>query len=684
MSDSSKSSDKKELWKSINDYNNDPDMLQLKHDEFLNGVTDKFDSEKLSGMSRRKFLAVLSASAALTATACTDYHDKGEIIPYNKRPEEVFPGVANYYASTCNGCNQACGILIKTREGKPIKIDGNPDHPINKGKICAKGQASILNLYDPERLRAPLSFRKEISWNRADEEVITALNNAVTNGKEIAIVVESIVSPTTKKVLDDFVAKYPTTKIFSHSLVNDEQRKKAWLECYGNEEIPSIKFEQANIILALDADFLGNEGSYIENMRKYVAKREVVGKTDFNRLYVAEGRMSATGMMADYRLRISPDQQLVFVNSLINEFIKTGALISVDPVIKTKVANHSLAQFDNHEKISHLIKDLFDNRGSAIVYAGDTLSKAVHVAVNYLNELLGNTLLYDYSSTIKSLVNQSTGEEISQLVDSMNNEKVAVVIHFDSNPVYSLPEDYGYRSALKKVSTVISSTEAENESSVEGNYTLPINHPFESWGDAYVRSGVYTLQQPVISPIFNSRQKESILLTWISGETNSYKEDMYHQYLLNNFNSTIYTKKNTYSDPKTFWYSALHDGVVLFDEVSKSAKYNSDSFAKSKEVDSSKGYTIHLTGSFFIGDGKFANNGWLQETPHPVSKVTWDNYASISPKLAKQFDVEMNDVIEVSVNNNKMILPVLVQPGVDDRTINIELGYGRLIVGDVG
>ena len=186
--DSQKPSEKKELWKSINDYNNDPEVLKFKHDEFMDGVTEKFDSEKLSGISRRKFLAVLSASAALTAIACTDYHDKGEIIPYNKRPEDVLPGVANFYASTCNGCGQSCGILIKTREGRPIKVDGNPDHPVNQGKICAKGQASILGLYDPERLHEPLKLRSEISWKKADQEIIAELSEARNNGKEIAII----------------------------------------------------------------------------------------------------------------------------------------------------------------------------------------------------------------------------------------------------------------------------------------------------------------------------------------------------------------------------------------------------------------------------------------------------------------------------------------------------------------
>ncbi|MFA7228983.1 MAG: TAT-variant-translocated molybdopterin oxidoreductase, partial [Melioribacteraceae bacterium] len=447
MSDSSNTPENKEKWKSLQDYKNDPEIVKLKQNEFLDNVTEEFTPSSLSGISRRKFLALLAASSALTATACTDYHDKGEIIPYNKRPEEVLPGVANYYASTCSGCGLACGILIKTREGRPVKVDGNPDHPVNKGKICAKGQADILSLYDPERLRQPMKFRKEISWKRADEEITGLLKEAQDDGKEIVVITGAVNSPTTKKVLDDFAAKFPNSKVYSHSLINDDARREAWLQCYGSRDYPSINFESANVILALDSDFLGNEGSYIENMRKYAAKREVVGKTDFNRLYVAEGRMSATGMMADYRMRISPDRQLEFIYGLISELRKINPSGPTDQPVVSGIPGGSITEFGEKEKISHLLKDLIDNRGTSIIYAGDTLSKEVHIAVNLLNEILGNTKLYDYSSVSKSLVRQSSASEISKLVESMNKGNVGVVIHFDSNPVYTLPSDHGYQAA---------------------------------------------------------------------------------------------------------------------------------------------------------------------------------------------------------------------------------------------
>ena len=685
MSDFPKSSNK--LWKSLKDYNEDPKILKAKSNEFMEGVTEDFDSSKLSGLSRRKFLALLSASAALTATACTNYRDKGEIIPYNKRPEEVMPGIANYYASTCNGCSQSCGILIKTREGRPIKIDGNPDHPTNKGKICAKGQASILNLYDPERLTDPLALRKKTDWKSVDANVISALNDAQSSGKEISIVTGAITSPTTKKVLNDFTVKYSNSKIYSYSLINDQQRRNAWMDSYGTDEYPSIKWKDANVILAIDADFLGSEGSYIENMREFTQRRETNGKTDFNRLYSAEGRMSVTGMLADYRLRISPDSQYEFVMALINELSGRGSAIALDVNSKAKFGKYSLAKFESligKDKLHHLVNDLNSSRGKSIVYAGETLPKEVHIAVNFLNEVLGNTSLYDYANSFKSLVKYSSAEEISQLVDSMKNGKVEVVIHFDSNPVFTLPDDFGYASALKNVKLTASLTESENESSVAGNYSLPINNQLESWGDAYVRGGVYSLQQPVILPIFNTRQKEAILLTWIAGSSSVFNEDIYHNYLMNSFNADIYSMMNTFADAKTFWYSALNDGVVSLPEKVQAVKFNFSSFNSLNDLISSKDFVIHLHDNYFIGDGRYANNGWLQEIPHPVSKVTWDNYAAVSPSTAKSLNVESNDLIQIKVGDRSLTLPAFIQPGVADNLISIELGYGRTVIGEVG
>ena len=310
-------------WRSLRELHDSGSLTDLKAHEFMSGVTDEFSLSELSTMSRKQFLALLTASAAFAAAGCTNYRDKGEIVPYAKKPEEVTPGVANFYASTCAGCAQSCGILIKTREGRPIKIDGNPDHPINQGKTCAKGQASILNLYDPNRLRKPargssVATLSDLSWKQADMEIREHLEACSASGKTVALITHRIASPSAQKVLADFVGKFPTTRVYAYDLFDDENRRRAWQRCYGQSEIPVIVWEKAEVILALESDFLGTEGSTIEQIRKFAGARDIMKSNGFNRLYCVEGAMSLTGANADYRLRLRPDRQEQFLGALID------------------------------------------------------------------------------------------------------------------------------------------------------------------------------------------------------------------------------------------------------------------------------------------------------------------------------------------------------------------------------
>ena len=384
---------------------NDPKVLEAKHHEFMEGATDDFDPSVLSSISRRKFLALLGASAALAGTACTDYRDKGEIVPYNNKPEEITVGKPNYYASTCTACANSCGILIKTREGRPIKVDGNPDHPINKGKICAKGQANILNLYDPERLKKPLkktglSFN-ELSWKEVDNDVLAALTFA--GSKEIAIVTHSITSPTTFKVIEEFKNKFPGTKVYSYDLFNSAIKNLAWKKTFGSGEYPLVKWNEAKIILSLESDFLGTEGNRVETARLFAEGRDVDTK-NFNKLYCVDSSLTITGNNADYRLRLRPEAQFEFVMSLMNELGSKGALN-----LSINTSGYSLNAFASkyHLKkkvLDQLVSDLASNKGKAIVDAGNSLAENVHIAVNLLNEALGNAAMFRNDSSTNTFV----------------------------------------------------------------------------------------------------------------------------------------------------------------------------------------------------------------------------------------------------------------------------------------
>lgn len=687
-------------WRSFKELYNDPEFAKAREDEFAEGASENFDIKKLSVLSRRKFLALLSASAALAAAGCANYRDKGEIVPYNKKPEEIVLGIPNYYASTCTGCNNACGILVKAREGRPIKIDGNTEHPVSKGKICAKGQASILNLYDPGRLKEPVysGDRKNhtpISWQNADEKIITELKNAVTAGKEIALVTHKVISPSYKKVLDDFIAAYPAAKFYSYEYINYETRNSAWNKCYpsaGNKSFPVLKWNEAKIILSLESDFLGNEGNVIEQTRLYSSSRDLVNGKDLNRLYSVEGAATLTGFNSDYRIRLRTDAIEEFVMCLLNEFVAKRKIsgFSIDSKVTSQLQKYSLDDFVKKYSLSKdvielLVSDLAKNPGSSLVYAGDKLPESTHIAVNLLNEVLGNTKLYSQDSANIDLMPLSSKADLDNLVSDMHSGKVAVLIHLGTNPVYHLSSDYNYSEVVTKVPLVISMEELLNDTSDYSHYNLALNNMLESWGDYKTRTGFYSTQQPLIAPLYNTRQKEAILLTWIKGSKDAYKDTIYHEYLMANWEKTVYPSFNSAVDFKKFWYTALHDGVALVNEKQAPAgNFSSEAFANSAKMTAGSDFVLLLQENHNLGDGRFANNGWLQELPNPVSKVVWDNYAAFSVQTATELGINNDDKVEISVDGRKAELPVFIQPGLADKVVEVQLGYGRTKAGEIG
>ncbi len=685
------SDENKKYWKSLDSLNNPSSTQESIKNEFQDGVTDEFNISSMEGLSRRKFIGFLTDSTAIAATACSDYHDQKEIVPYTNRPEGVLPGKPNYYASTCNGCAEACGILIKTREGRPIKVDGNDEHPINKGKICATGQSSIYNLYDPSRLQKPLKGKGNTNWAVADEAIIKKLDTLSKDGNKIVVLTNSINSPTEKKMLEEFKQRFSTAEVHAFDLFNNCNRKFAWYKSYGNADVPAIKWNEADVILSLEGDFLGKEGNFVESTRLFSSKRDFQNPDNFNRLYVVEAGMSLTGSNSDYRMRLKPEAQYDFVMALLNEVInkKGASSIVVDSGLKTKLSKFPLDKVASKNgldsiKLSYLVEDLIKAKGKSIVYVGDSLPSDVHIAVNLLNEVLGNSSLYNYESANVNTGKQLHFPQIEELIASYNNGEVGAVIHYDVNPSFHLPKSLNYDEALSKVGFVVSLVDSVNESTKHDTYTLPINHAFESWGDAHARKNVYSLRQPVIAPLFNTRQKEAILLTWILGSPKTYNESMYHDYLMESCRENVFAQKKLSVDFTSFWNAALHDGYVNLKSNSSRKPFNVSAVNISGSPKDHSGFSVMLAKDYFIGDGRFANNGWLQEIPHPISKVAWDNYAAIAPKTAGEMNLQNGDMIKVTVGNNTVELPVMLQPGVANKTVVVELGYGRTVISDVG
>ncbi|MBK8552869.1 MAG: TAT-variant-translocated molybdopterin oxidoreductase [Ignavibacteria bacterium] len=689
-------------WQSFRDLYNDPDFINEKRKEFAPGALDRPDENSISKLSRRKFLALLSASAAVAASGCSNFREKGEFIPYNKKPEEVTLGNPTYYASTCTGCSSACGILIKTMEGRPIKVDGNPDHPVSKGKVCAIAQASVMSLYDPERLKNPVervnkTSPKEVSWAEIDDKIIGEIKKAASGNKEIAIVTHTINSPSRKKLLDEFKTTYPSAKVYSYELFNESARNSAWEKCYGSKVYPLIKWNDAKVILSLESDFLGTEGNKVETSRLYTENRDAFNGKEFNRLYAVEGNTTVTGMNADYRMILRTDAIEEFVMCLLNEFVskqRVSAFAS-DSGISSKLSGNNLGAFAEKNNLSkqvidHLVSDLKKNMGSSYISAGSMLPESTHIAVNLLNEVLGNTKLYVTNVSNVELIPLSTKAELESLVSGIRSGNTSVVIHFDSNPVYHLPTDSGYAEAIKNVPLVITITESENESAEVSNYVLPVNSMFESWGDFQTRNNFASLQQPVIAPLYNTRQKEEILLTWIKGTKDAFNNDIYHQYVMDNWKGTVLSKFTSEADFKKAWYGGLNDGVVSVSPVSAAGETSAVTFkpesftTNNSKLTQSSDYVVILTKSSSLGDGRYANNGWLQELPKSVSRVAWDNFAAISVQTSKALDLKQDDIIKITTSGGSLDIPVFVQPGIAEGVVAVELGYGRSVCGIVG
>ncbi|ROL57776.1 4Fe-4S dicluster domain-containing protein [Bacteroidetes/Chlorobi group bacterium Naka2016] len=684
----------RKYWKSVEELKFPAKSQMLKQTEFPSDIKEEFDPNKLKGLSRRKFLAISAATVAVATTACKNYRDKGAIVPYNQKPENVLPGKANYYSSTCTGCANHCGILIKTREGRPIKVDGNPDHPGNKGKICATGQAAILNLYDPERYKKSYVRRnntlQEVGFTAVYSDLIRAVTEASSHGKEISIISKPIFSPSFAKILNEFQQKYPTTKIYTYEFLEPYAKEKAWEELYPNTPMLEVDFSKAKVILSIESNFLATEGSFIKNIREFVANRNVDNAKEFNRFYAIESDFTLTGANADYRIPLNPSQFTTFLASLINEIVSkhSGKLVNTSvPVSKlnAKFSGFNLEDFarQNGIKFSSLqsiVSDLLENQGKSAVVTGDSVPYEVHYLGFLLNEILGNTKCYRIAP--KPVLPNNRVVDFVALSEKMKSGQVGLVINLDCNPVFHFSKDIDLANAFSKVSYVFTMAESQNETAEHSTHILPISHNFESWGDFYNGWGLYSLAQPVIEPLYETYQKESIILSLVDGKM---IYDNYHKYLQNFWQNEIYPKSNSGVAFEQFWFSVLHDGVFKLEQIEPQPLVcNYQSLDKIAINPQETSWTLIVKKPYFIGDGRFANNPWLLELPHPITKVTWDNYLAISETEAKSLALNSGDFVEVQADGKKLEAPVFIVPGIATKTLAIEAGFGRKVTGAIG
>lgn len=613
--------------------------------------------------SRRDFLKLFGFSVASAAVAASCEQPVRKAIPYLIRPEEITPGVSNYYASTYFDGQEYCSILVKVRDGRPIKIEGNELSSITRGGTSARIQASVLSLYDDSRYKAPTIDGKEVSWDTIDSEIQTKLGELNSAGEKIVLVTPSIISPSTQKVINDFLSAFPGSKHLSYDSMSASGITRANLLSFGKESVPSYRFDRAEIIVSFGADFLGTWLSPVEFAKQYSGARSLTeGQNNISRHIQFESYLSLTGSNADERIPIKPSQEKVILANLLNE-------------IGQSYGHQKVASPPSPIEVSKYAKELIRHQGKALVISGSN-DHEIQVLVNAINLRLGsygNTV--DLDDPLPHY--QGNDQEMHQFAESLSKGEVGGVIFFDVNPVYDYPDSVKLQEGLGKCSTVISLATQKNETTEISKYICPDHHYLESWNDSKIRNYKYSLTQPTIHPIFNTRQAQESLLIWSGSSTT------YHDFIKDNWRKSIFPGSGL-SDFFSFWTNCLKDGVYEKEKSSAQSVFSITANLINQVCKAFPSENALLELSLYekvgIGNGKHANNPWLQEMPDPITKATWDNYLCIAPHDAKVKGWRTGDIVSL---NNRISIPVLVQPGQAKGTVSAALGYGRKQAGKV-
>jgi molybdopterin-containing oxidoreductase family iron-sulfur binding subunit len=658
---------KPEFWKGLEELNATPEFNKNRFREFPDKLpTDKIlkDADLELTSTRRDFLKFMGFGiTAATLAACTKQPVR-KAVPYLFKPTDVDASVANYYATTCGGCSTGCSLLVKTKEGRPIKVEGNSLSPINKGAVCAVGQGSVLNLYDISRLQKAYSVKNEtfIEWKDLDKKVIDSIKKAQAEGKQIVILSNTVNSPSIKAVIAELSNKYGAKHV-QYDAVSYSAINKAHEKAFGKYIIPAYRFNKAKLVVAINADFLGTWLSPVEFTKQYSEKRRPENADEFIYHVQFETNLTITGSKADLRAVISPSQTGQLLQKLYNLIASATGNAPVGSTPNLELAGNS---------IKHTAEQLLKNKGESLVVASSNNPKH-QMLVAGINQMLGN-----YGKTLDitnySLQKQGNDEQMSTLVADMNAGSVGVLVSMGVNPAYSYPGDKFAKGAAK-VGTFVSISDRVDETSKLAHYIATESHFLESWGDMNPYANVLTLSQPTITPIFQTRSALESLLAFAEIDQNA------HDFIKSTWEKAAYPLQNEASNYADFWNKSVHDGIFVVPETtnSENISFNADmSEVGSMETTDANAIELYLYEKVAIREGGAnTNNPWLIEMPDPISKVSWDNYASISPKLGKEKGLDNEDLIEITSNGVTLTLPVLLQPGQKHNTVAIAYGYGR-------
>ena len=639
-------------WRSLGELDQSPESRKFLEREFSEGA-----SELPEGISRREMITLLGASLSLAGLSGCIRRPVEQIVPWVTAPEDMVPGVPRYYATTMPFGRSAYGLIVETHEGRPTKIEGNPSHPATLGASSSRIQASVLGLYDPDRshtLRLKGDPKTWADFVTAWAELSKA--HAGDGGAGLAVLSESFSSPTLARLATEFRTRYPRATWATYEAVSDENRLAGLRSVVGRDVDLMLRIDQASVILALDADPLLTDSEMVRHTRGFAAGRRAgVSGGAMNRLYAVEGVFSLTGAMADHRLRLESRQIGPFLAAL-------AARLGTPAAGAASTA--TVPGVDAHW-IDALAKDLLANRGKGLIIAGDRQPAAVHAAVCALNTSLGNTgkTVSYYETRDAALPSVSS---LTSLVSAMNAGTVQTLVVLGGNPVFDAPADLDFAAAMAKVPHSIVLGHSVDETSSKAEWHVPRAHYLESWGDARAVGGMLSVVQPLILPLFGGRTAVEVL-GLIVGDKERPGYDIVRDTWRPILGEADFDKK---------WNRVLHDGVHAGSELTEivpAAKAGGLAELAGAAAAASD-LEIVFVPSASLHDGRFANDGWLQELPDPLTKLTWDNPALVSPKTAETLGLESEDVVRVEYSGRSLELPVSLLPGMADNVVAVTLG----------
>lgn len=653
---------KKTYWKGLEELTNDETFVKNAEREFPEGPSN------LDGSSRRDFLKLMGFSLAAASLAACEAPVR-KAIPYVNKPVDINPSIPNYYASTFASGGDYASIVVKTREGRPIKIDGNELSPITKGGTNAIVEASVLSLYDKQRLAGPHINGEKSDWATLDAEVKSKLASAGS----VKIVTNTILSPSTEKALAQFAEAFGGAEIVTYDPTSSYGITKAAELTYGTAMLPTYDFSKANVIVSFGADFLGTWISPIEFAKQYGQGRKITKeKPVMSRHYQFESNLSLTGANADYRTPIKPSQNGLAVLALYNAIAKQAGASTV---------SGAAVEVTYLDKAA---KELWANRGKSIVVSGSN-DPNVQVVINAINDLLENNgATVDFSKP--SHFRKGDDAKMNQFVADLKAGRVGGVVFYNCNPVYDFAKGAELAEGIAKAKFSLATNLTMDETSSLVQYAAPDHHYLESWNDFNPRKGEYSLSQPTISPLFDTRQAQESFLIWAGNTTN------YYDFLQENWNASLFGTQSEISNFQEFWDRSLFNGVYSLTGESTPVVGSADvasaaaAIGKSYKAESSAVELVVYT-KVGIGTGAYSNNPWLHEMSDPISKATWDNYLTVSQKWANDNGLKMfegaTQKAKITVGDKSLIVPVLVQPGQANETVGLALGYGRTKAGRV-